>query len=226
MITKDGIGREPPESDLEKYIAVMTRVKLRIDEAKTLLWTAKDERSGLYAAVQLRLAIEEVAVASFVGNRRVLENLNYSLRKVSWKSARKLLLELNARYWPNGITQVRHPDGQIEWTDADGRIEEEEVAEIWGRLSSLLHAANPYDEPINWPDTIACLREVTSRLILTLSEHILHLYGSTHLVCGQFWSDPPNFYIFENVGDAKDLDESDLRNQHLVTAQAPQSGSP
>lgn len=225
-MTKDEIGREPPDSDLEKYINVMTRVKLRIDEAKTLLWTAKDERSGLYAAVQLRMAIEEVAVASFVGNRRVLENLNYSLRKVSWKSVRKLLLELNALYWPKGITQVRHPDGQIEWTDADGRIEEEEVAEIWGRLSSLLHAANPYDEPINWPATIAYLREVTSRLILTLSEHILHLYGSTHLVCGQFWSDPPNFYVFENVGDVKDFDESDLRNQHLVTAQAPQSGSP
>ena len=216
-MTKDEIGREPPDSDLEKYINVMTRVKLRIDEAKTLLWTAKDERSGLYAAVQLRMAMEEVAVASFVGNRRVLENLNYSLRKVSWKSVRKLLLELNARYWPKGITQVRHPDGQIEWTDADGRIEEEEVAEIWGRLSSLLHAANPYDEPINWPATIAYLREVTSRLILTLSEHILHLYGSTHLVCGQFWSDPPNFYVFENVGDVKDFDESDLRNQHLVT---------
>lgn len=225
-MTKDEIGREPPDSDLEKYINVMTRVKLRIDEAKTLLWTAKDERSGLYAAVQLRMAMEEVAVASFVGNRRVLENLNYSLRKVSWKSVRKLLLELNARYWPKGITQVRHPDGQIEWTDADGRIEEEEVAEIWGRLSSLLHAANPYDEPINWPATIAYLREVTSRLILTLSEHILHLYGSTHLVCGQFWSDPPNFYVFENVGDVKDFDESDLRNQHLVTVPAPRSGSP
>lgn len=206
-MTKAEIGMEPPDSDLEKYINVMTKVKLRIDEARTLLLTAKDERSGLYAAVQLRMAIEEVAVASFVGNRRVLENLNYSLRKVSWKSVRKLLLELNARYWPKGITQVRHPDGQIEWTDADGRIEEEEVAEIWGRLSSLLHATNPYDEPINWPATIAYLREVTSRLILTLSEHILHLYGSTHLVCGQFWSDPPDFYIFENVGDAKDLDE-------------------
>lgn len=206
-MTKAEIGMEPPDSDLEKYINVMTKVKLRIDEARTLLLTAKDERSGLYAAVQLRMAIEEVAVASFVGNRRVLENLNYSLRKVSWKSVRKLLLELNARYWPKGITQVRHPDGQIEWTDADGRIEEEEVAEIWGRLSSLLHATNPYDEPINWSATIAYLREVTSRLILTLSEHILHLYGSTHLVCGQFWSDPPDFYIFENVGDAKDLDE-------------------
>lgn len=222
-MTKDDIGMEPPDSDLEKYIAVMTRVKLRIEEARTLLLTAKDERSGLYAAVQLRLAIEEVAVASFIGNRQVLEDLNRSLPKASWKSVRKRLLELNARYWPEGITQVHRPDGWIEWTNADGRIEEEEVAEIWGRLSSLLHAANPYDEPINWPVTIAYLREVTNRLIQTLSEHILHLYGTTHLLCGQFWSDPPNFYVFENVGDVKDFDGLHLRNQHSVTAQAPQS---
>lgn len=220
-MTKDGIGREPSESDLEKYIGVMTRVKLRIEEARTLLWTAKDERSGLYAAVQLRLAIEEVAVASFVGNRRVLEELNFSLPKVSWKSVRKRLLELNTRYWPKGVTQVRHPDGRIEWKNTDGRIEEEEVAEIWGRLSSLLHAANPYDEAINWPATIVYLREVTRRLVRTLNEHILHLYGSTHLLCGQFWSDPPNFYVFRDVGDAKDFDDSHLRNQHLATDPEP-----
>lgn len=203
-MAKDGIGREPPEYDLEKYIGVMNRVKLRIDEAKTLLWTAKDERSGLYAAVQLRLAIEEVAVASFIGNRQVLDELNRSLRKVSWKSVRKSLLELNTRYWPKGVTQVHHPDGRIEWKDAEGRIEEEEVAEIWGRLSSLLHAANPYDKAVSWPAAIAYQREVTSRLICTLSEHILYLYGSTHLLCGQFWSDPPNFYVFRNVSDTED----------------------
>lgn len=87
-MTKDEIGREPSESDLEKYVGVMTRVKLRIEEARTLLWTAKDERPGLYVAVQLRLAIEEVAVASFVGNRRVLEELNFSqqLRAPVWHS--------------------------------------------------------------------------------------------------------------------------------------------
>ena len=100
----------------------------------------------------------------------------------------------------------------------------------WARGDDLNNPLPPEHQStrmkFNWPATIAYLREVTSRLILTLSEHILHLYGSTHLVCGQFWSDPPNFYVFENVGDVKDSDESDLRNQHLVTAQAPQSGSP
>ncbi len=52
----------------------MERVKLRIDEAENLLKTWTDERGLIYSAVQLRLAIEEIAFASLVGNRHVLES--------------------------------------------------------------------------------------------------------------------------------------------------------
>ena len=53
------------------------------------------------------------------------------------------------------------------------------------------------------------------------NEHIRHLHGSTHLLCGQFWSDPPNFYVFRDVSDVEDIDGALLRNEHLATAPAP-----
>lgn len=188
-----------PQSTMELYCELMTRVKHRILEARQLVWTAKDERAAIYAAIQLRIAIEEVAVASFVGNRPVLENLNMGLSKVSWRTSRNRLRELNSEYWPTGVEVVKHSDGRNEWLNKENRITEPEVPEIWGKLSSLLHARNPYSEKINWGKIIEYEKVLISRLTETLNEHILHLYDSDHLICGQFWANPPYFYVFRAV---------------------------
>lgn len=195
----DSEGKTLPTLELELYSKIMTRVKLRIEEARGLVFSAKDERDAVYAAIQLRLAIEEVAVASFVGNRPLLENLNMNLAKVSWKTSRSQLKQLNSRYWPEGIRQIRHEDGSFEWASVEDAIPESEVPEIWGKLSSLLHARSPFTDPTDWPRAIQYQKTLVKRLISTFNEHILHLHDSDLLVCGQFWADPPNFYIFKAV---------------------------
>lgn len=198
-----------PQSTMELYCKLMTRVKHRILEARQLVLTAKDERAAVYAAIQLRIAIEEVAVASFVGNRPVLETLNLGISKVSWQTSRNRLKALNSEYWPTGVEVVTHPDGQIEWLTKENRITESEVPEIWGKLSSLLHARNPFREKINWREIIEYEKTLVSRLTETLNEHVLHLYDSDHLLCGQFWADPPHFYVFRALSAE---DENTARN--------------
>src|SRR5699024_3878319 len=50
----------PTEEGVRLYEAHMNRIKLRIDEARGLLYKkSSDERDLLYAVLQLRIAIEE-----------------------------------------------------------------------------------------------------------------------------------------------------------------------
>ena len=66
------------DDDRARYATQMERVKLRIDEAANLLNSIHDERAVLYAAVQLRLVLEELSFASLEGNRKALEQAQLS----------------------------------------------------------------------------------------------------------------------------------------------------
>lgn len=60
------VEHQTTQEDRNLYGGVMTKVKLRIDEAGRQLWKSQlDERNLVYGAVQLRLAIEEIAYSSF-----------------------------------------------------------------------------------------------------------------------------------------------------------------
>lgn len=190
-----------PADDRILYAGQMERVKLRIDEADALLRRPKaDERDLIYGAAQLRLAIEEIAFASLIGNRQAMEVAARSTRYKDWDAARKSLRSINPKYWPHAIRQVRK-DHSTEWVDADGGLAEGEVSRVWGRLSALLHARNPWSEPFSLEDESAFLQSVVSRLRVLLGEHLVQLVGSRELLCCQVWASPVRVYAFGLVGD-------------------------
>ncbi len=88
------------DEDRNRYAGQMERVKLRIDEALRLIDEIQDERALVYAAAQLRLALEETAFASLVGNRKSMEEAERSVALSGWDKASKSLRAINPDYWP------------------------------------------------------------------------------------------------------------------------------
>lgn len=184
------------DDDRTLYARQMERVKLRIEEASTLVQAGHDERSVLYAAAQLRIAIEEVAFASLVGNRRAMEEAERTTKSKDWETVRKSLRMVNPGYWPRGIEQVRKNDGKIEWVDAVGGLKEHECGRARGRLSGLLHARSPWLPDIDWQSERSFISTIQTRLQVTLNEHLVSMVGGEELLCCTVWSNPVRVYAF------------------------------
>ncbi|MGD8151397.1 hypothetical protein [Ornithinimicrobium sp. Y1694] len=187
------------DEDRKRYAAQMERVRLRIDEAAGVVDQIRDERAVVYAAVQLRLAIEEVAFASLVGNRKAMEEAERSVAVNGWDKVTKSLKVINPNYWPRGVREVRGETN--EWLDVTGGVAESDVARIWGRLSQVLHARNPWREPLDLKEERAFIQELIGRLRTTLNSHFITLVGGRQKLFCQVGSQPVRVYLFSRVED-------------------------
>lgn len=187
------------DNDRYRYAAQMERIKLRIDEAQRVITEVRDERGLLYAAAQLRLALEEIAFASLVGNRKAMEVAERSVAQNGWDKAIKSLRAINPDYWPRGVTEV--PGDPVEWVDVTGALEESDVAKAWGRLSRLLHARNPWHDEPDFKAEGAFIRQLIGQLRTTLSSHFITMVGGRQRLFCQVWSQPVRVYLFSLVDD-------------------------
>lgn len=187
------------DEDRSRYAAQMERIKLRIDEALRLLDEIRDERGLVYAAAQLRLALEETAFASLVGNRKAMEAAERSLALNGWDKASKSLRAINPDYWPCGVIEIRGKTN--EWLDVTGGLTERDVAKIWGRLSRLLHAHNPWRDAPDLRAEGTFMRELIVQLRTTLNSHFITLAGGRQKLFCQVGSQPVRVYLFSRVND-------------------------
>lgn len=186
------------DDDRYRYAAQMERIKLRIDEAQRVLDVLRDERGILYAATQLRLAVEEIAFASLIGNRKAMEEAERSVALNGWDKAIKSLRAVNEQYWPRGVTEEKN-----EWVDVAGGLAEPDVAKSWGCLSQLLHARNPWRGAPDLKAEADFIRQLIGQLRTTLSSHLISLVGDRQKLFCQVWSQPVRVYLFARVDEGK-----------------------
>lgn len=194
----DAPGGKLTRDDLGHYAKIMEKVKLRTIEVDTLLRTHKDERGILYAAIQLRMTLEEVVLASLVSNRQLVEDAQQSLTEKSFDKVFKKVRNLNPQFWPVGVEPVGDGEG-TKWVNQSDVIQEGEVLKLHGKLSRLVHATNPYGNEVNLGTAQKEMREVVGKLGPTLNEHLVKLAGQDELLCCQVWADPVRTYQFKVV---------------------------
>ncbi len=188
------------ESDRIRYAGQLERIKLRIDEADRIRKEIRDERGVVYAAAQLRLALEEIAYASLVGNRSAMEQAERSLLVSGWDKASKSLKAINPDYWPRGISEFPGEDGNpSKWLDVTDGLSESDVARAWGRLSQILHARNPWHVSSDFKAESTFISDLIGKLRKTLSSHLIKLVGGEHLLFCQVGASPVRVYIFGRV---------------------------
>lgn len=186
----------------ELYARQISRVKLRIDEARHLLCKAqKDERDLLYATLQLRLSIEEIACASLVANRSSFEDGQRAFNLRKFDHVQKALKAINPDYWPKGIIE-EDPLGKgipTVWADNPDALSGSEWMQMWGKLSEILHMRNPWDAPRDVSADSTFVKAVHSKLVGTLSSHVVRLIGGEHLVMARLWPIPVEVYVFRAI---------------------------
>lgn len=187
------------DEDRSRYAAQMERIKLRIDEAQRVACELGDERGLIYAAAQLRLAIEEIAFASLVGNRKAMEEAERSLALNGWDKAIKSLRTVNPEYWPRGVIEIRGETN--EWIDVTDGLFESDVARTWGRLSQLLHARNPWRGVPDLKSEGEFMMSLIGQLRTTLNAHFITLAGDRQKLFCQVGSQPVRVYLFTRVDE-------------------------
>ena len=187
------------DEDRSRYAAQMERIKLRIDEAQRVACELGDERGLIYAAAQLRLAIEEIAFASLVGNRKAMEEAERSLALNGWDKAIRSLRTVNPEYWPRGVIEIRGETN--EWIDVTDGLFESDVARTWGRLSQLLHARNPWRGVPDLKSEGEFMMSLIGQLRTTLNAHFITLAGDRQKLFCQVGSQPVRVYLFTRVDE-------------------------
>lgn len=193
----------PTAEDVRFYAAHMERIKLRIDEARGLLYKKPaDERDTLYAALQLRMAIEETACASLIANRPSFEDAEKAFRLKRFEEVQKTLKSLNPSYWPRAVKETA-PDPK---TGAVGNFEPVKDAltgaewmQTWGKLSPMLHMRNPWLPERDKKKDRQFVTTTLEKLVITLNSHVTELVGGQHFVMAQVWASPVRAYGFSQI---------------------------
>ncbi|MCU1467547.1 MAG: hypothetical protein JWM72_3475 [Actinomycetia bacterium] len=177
---------EPPVEDLQRYANVLREMKGRIDAARGFLQQVCSQYDFALvdaAAVQLRKVVELVVLASLVTNRMALEGVVKALDTKDAGNARKLAQKANPDYWPVPSVQKQVGPGNFENEPiTEGYLTEEAWGPTYGRLSTLVHATNPYLPP---PEPVATARElsaVVGELVTLLNHHTIVLVDKDYIL--------------------------------------------
>lgn len=135
----------------------------------------------IHAAAHLRLVLERVTTASFIAAYNIFQEAQESVTSAKdFGEVRKKLKKLNSNYWPVSFGQVTHHGKTGLGVMPDAGVQESEVGRIWGALSGILHAPNPFKDKTSAPDqNFEMLNNLVAKLRDLLRSHIVQLADSS-----------------------------------------------
>jgi hypothetical protein len=178
--------------DIEKYAAVMKEIKLRTEVINLF---ASGQRNAQYVptnvetiGLQFRKVFELVAMASLAANREQY-SLDYNDFAKHWEAAELLknVEKINPNYYPQPVVEV--PSDQpgighnLKKRDED-YLTKADLITAHGRCGSLMHAANPFGNPIDYSYFQQNFPVWMTKIINLLNNHEVRLPGD------------PGFYLF------------------------------
>jgi hypothetical protein len=135
--------------------------------------------------LQVRMIAELIAFASLAANKQVFEENQRNFEK-SWNLAKlmKDIQKLNPGFYPRPILEVpaKKPGITNDLVDVtSGFMEREELVEVHGRCGGVLHARNPYGDPIRYEDFEVLIPIWMEKIRVLLNSHVIQLFGNTRL---------------------------------------------
>jgi hypothetical protein len=174
-----------PEQDRTLYLGLLEEMYRRIEQVRVFLQPGPKQPALESAALQLRIVIELIVMASLVTNRAKVEEITTALADKSVDAARKLARNANPDYWPKADRAHDEPGKTRQLLPIDGALTEDRWNREWGMLSDLLHARNPFAPQLDVPAAHAKLTRLTGELITLLTHHVLKLADDKGLLVGQ-----------------------------------------
>ncbi len=174
-------------TDIEKYAAIMKEIKLRTEVIMIYL---RGQRDALYTAtsletvgLQFRKIFELIAFSSLAANRDLYSKAYGDFAK-HWEAARlvKNLRRINPLFYPKPVVEVPADQPGVRHALKDRAhdyLTEDELVAAHGRCGSLMHAANPFGQPIDYGLFQRSFPEWMTKIINLLNNHQVHLVGDT-----------------------------------------------
>jgi hypothetical protein len=176
--------------DRQLYSGVLNEIAARLRMAKELLEAENASLANIeLAALHLRKVVELIVMGSLVTNRTEIEGIAKALRSKKVKEARTLAERANPEYWPKGASGAASEDGTVKVEPVEGAMTEDEWDSVYGHLSELLHARNPYKPPIDVERELAWLTVTLNKILKLLEHHIVVLVDREHLMMGRLLFD-------------------------------------
>ena len=171
------------QDDLNHYGDLLVEIKARVEHAVTLLDGVTLRFDLEAAALQLRMAIELVALSTLVVNRQNLAEIETALGRHKWSEAMRLVERVNPNYWPEPFVP-RVGSGNMSELDrpTSPYLTKEGAGRAWSRLSELLHATNPFGTDRVDDTVVSRLCAIVSDLTQLLNFHTVDLGGREHLI--------------------------------------------
>lgn len=186
--------------DIEAYLLIMQEIKRRTSVVVAL--SNGEIKVGYVAtqietmALQLRMILELVALASLSANKSLFEKNAKKFHKY-WHAGEILkdIEKINPGFFPRPMKTIssKVPDMDWEFTDLqEGFMTREELIEVHGRCGKILHAQNPYDVGIDYHKFRKSIKSWIEQVICLLDCHAIHIINQ------------PDIYLInmnENGGD-------------------------
>lgn len=187
------------QDDLNLYGDLLVEIKARVEHAVTLLDGVTLRFNLEAAALQLRMAIELVALSTLVVNRQNLAEIETALGRHKWNEAMKLVERVNLNYWPEPfVPRVGSGDARELNPLTGPYLTKEDAGRAWSRLSGLLHATNPFGTDQVDDTVVSRLRAIVSDLTQLLGCHTVDLGGREHLILATM-DEPSTGAVFAEV---------------------------
>ncbi len=198
------------QDDLNHYGDLLVEIRTRVEHAVTLLDGVTLRFNLEAAALQLRMAIELVALSTLVINRQNLAEIETALGRHKWSDAMRLVERVNPNYWPEPF--VPRVDGKMSQLDqlAGHYLTKEDAGRAWSRLSELLHATNPFGTDRVDDTVVSRLRAIVSDLTQLLGFHTVDLGGREHLILATM-DEPGTGAVFAEVLNGRPSPEDGAR---------------
>lgn len=181
----------PTNRASREYEVLLRRIQARLLSARNTLAAGSEPRSLESAALDLRVALEELLLSSLVTHQHHLGEVTKALSRSDWSDARKRVEKINPYWWPipQDIT-AGGPDG-VKATVTGHHDDDFMTADEWGRaygaVSDLLHARNPFRAPQEkWVSKQQELQSIYDRLWRLLMAHTLDVGSPGYLLVGRF----------------------------------------
>jgi hypothetical protein len=174
------------QEDVNRYGDILAEVKARVDYAVEVLQSPAEEFDLECAAMHLRKSVELIVLGSLVANRMAVEKVASAIHSKRWDVARGLVRSINPDYWPVPLHIEIDHNGRTSFVAVtDPILNESEVGRAWGFLSDLLHARNPYSDPIDLRNAADRILDIAQRIATLLSLHSMDLGNADFLIIGQ-----------------------------------------
>lgn len=175
--------------DLDRYAGVLGEIKVRVDAVRALprLWEWQVTEA---AALHMRKVLELLVLGSLVTHRVALGEVASAFHTHDAGSARKLVRRANPEYWPVPVKSVARADAPDELVTVEtGFLREDEWGPAYGHLSELLHARNPFAQPLSVQPQQRRILALAGRVVVLLNHHLVKVANAPVMLSGHMHVD-------------------------------------